>query len=445
MPSYIRFLTIIAVAGATFCSAVQMAAADGSGNTKLGKGALSKNGGSFNTAIGFQSMDPNSLCTGGGIPSACCSDVGKGTCGNSGDSNVAIGKWALQSNTAGGGNIAVGDSVLASNTTGGDNIGLSSFLALGYNTRGSENIALGYTALLGNTTGDENIALGLSAMYNNWFDGFQCASAGVPRSCCISAGVGNCARGNIALGTNSLRENQSGDFNVAIGWHALANYDDGDNNIALGFEAGRDATGSYNIDIGNVGGPESNSIRIGTVGTHTSTFIAGISGQTSPAGVAVFVNADGKLGTATSSARFKDDIRDMGDSANALMKLRPVRFKYKSEIDSSGLQQYGLIAEEVARIFPALVVYDGEGRPQTVRYHFVNAMLLNEVQKQHRQMQLQRKMIHSQAQEIARLRAQVVEISTMQTRLDALEAAVTRQQATAPRTVSAMIAGESVH
>jgi Chaperone of endosialidase len=98
----------------------------------------------------------------------------------------------------------------------------------------------------------------------------------------------------------------------------------------------------------------------------------------------VFVNSSGQLGTTTSSARFKEDIEDMSSVSDVLLKLRPVTFHYRRLYDDgSRHQQFGLVAEEVARVDPDLVAFDGEGRPQTVRYHFVNAMLLNEVQKQH--------------------------------------------------------------
>ena len=152
--------------------------------------------------------------------------------------------------------------------------------------------------------------------------------------------------------------------------------------------------GSYNIYIGNTGrASESDTIRIGH---HTSaTYIAGIPGQTSAGGAAVYVNADGKLGTTTSSRRYKEEIADMDAESDVLLKLRPVSFYYRPELDETHLRQYGLVAEEVAEVAPELVAYDKDGAPQTVRYHFVNAMLLNEVQKQRRRLEAQEDEIRS--------------------------------------------------
>jgi hypothetical protein len=143
------------------------------------------------------------------------------------------------------------------------------------------------------------------------------------------------------------------------------------------------------------------------VGIQTATFVAGISGTTSPGGVAVFIDGNGQLGTATSSRRFKEDIREISEESDGLMRLRPVAFRYKPQIDPTGLAQYGLIAEEVADVYPDLVVYDREGRPETVRYHLVNALLLNEVQKQHRNAEAQKETIEQLKTEIERLAARL--------------------------------------
>src|SRR5262249_7760938 len=145
--------------------------------------------------------------------------------------------------------------------------------------------------------------------------------------------------------------------------------------------------------------------RIGTNGIHTTAFLAGISGATSAAGVAVLVNSNGQLGTTTSSRRFKQEIADVGRESDILMKLRPVGFYYKPELDVSHTRQYGLVAEEVAQVAPGLVVFDQEGQPQTVRYHFVNAMLLNEVQKQQRLIEAQQRENKDEQQQINRLQA----------------------------------------
>jgi hypothetical protein len=165
---------------------------------------------------------------------------------------------------------------------------------------------------------------------------------------------------------------------------------------------------SNNIDVGNAGVvSESNTIRIGSVGTQTAAFIAGISGVTSASGNAVFVNPSGQLGTTTSSRRFKDDITDMAGESDVLMKLRPVSFFYKPEYDETQTRQYGLVAEEVAQVAPQLVAFDKDGVPQTVRYHFVNAMVLNEVQKQQSTIARQQAEIQDLAARLAKLEALV--------------------------------------
>jgi hypothetical protein len=144
------------------------------------------------------------------------------------------------------------------------------------------------------------------------------------------------------------------------------------------------SAGNNNIDIGNVGtSGDSAAIKIGTQGTQTSAFIAGISGVTSSGGIEVFVNSSGQLGTANSSRRFKEEITDMGDTSSKLLQLRPVTFFYKPEYDDgSHLLQYGLIAEEVAKVYPEMVAYDHDGQILTVRYQMLAPMLLNEAQKQ---------------------------------------------------------------
>ena len=279
-----------------------------------------------------------------------------------GSYDTAMGVQALFSNTTGLGNTASGASALQLNKTG--NYNTASGMNALYNTTGNGNTASGMNALYSNTTGTGNTASGMEALYNTT------------------------ASNDTASGFQALYSNTTGTQNVADGYQALYN-NTGSNNIAFGYAAGTNATtGNNNIYIGNVGvAAEGNTIRIGTLGTQTSTFIAGISGATSASGVAVYANASGQLGTATSSRRFKNDIADMGAESDLLMKLRPVAFYYKPELDETQTRQYGLVAEEVAQAAPQLVVFDKDGLPQTVRYHFVNAMLLNEVQKQHGQIE----------------------------------------------------------
>ena len=157
----------------------------------------------------------------------------------------------------------------------------------------------------------------------------------------------------------------------------------------------------YNINVATAGvAGESNTIRIGNVApftdlygfvhpVHTATFIAGISGQTAPSGVAVYINTDGQLGTLTSSARFKTEITPMNRASEAILALKPVTFRYKKEIDPAGTSQFGLVAEDVEKVNPDLVVRDKGGKPYSVRYEQVNAMLLNEFLKEHRKVEEQ--------------------------------------------------------
>jgi endosialidase-like protein len=222
---------------------------------------------------------------------------------------------------------------------------------------------------------------------------------------------------NTFLGRYAGIDMTAGDYNTAVGSSALGSASGGSqHNVAVGYFSGFNLqTGSHNIYIDSFGpavsGNESGRIRIGD-SNHTATYIAGINGVTSSGGVAVYVNSSGQLGTLTSSIRYKEDIEDMEASSDRLMELRPVTFHYKPEYDESGLQQYGLIAEEVAKVDPQLVVYDADGTPQTVRYHFINAMLLNEVQKQHRQIEEQQAKIGAQQSMIDQLAARLAKLET---------------------------------
>ena len=233
------------------------------------------------------------------------------------------------------------------------------------------------------------------------------------------AGAANTSgMGNTFIGLNAGTTTAGGNSNTFVGQGAGSSNNSGGSNIAIGTGAGSSlTTGSNNIDIGNVGSAtESATIRIGTTGTQTTTFIAGISGVTVSGGAAVSILANGQLGTITSSRRFKDDIQDMAAASECLLSLRPVTFRYKPEFDPKGIPQWGLIAEEVSEVNPDLVVRDDQGVIQTVRYEQVNAMLLNEFLKEHHRVtDLKTK----QEQEIT---ARDEKISTLEKRLAELEA-----------------------
>jgi len=212
---------------------------------------------------------------------------------------------------------------------------------------------------------------------------------------------------NTALGFNVLYYNTTGNNNTASGSEALSSNTTGSNNIALGMSAGSNlTTGSNNIDIGSKGlAGEANTIRIGKNGTQTTTHIAGISGVTVAGGVGVIIDANGHLGTMVSSERFKDTIKPMDKASEAILALKPVTFRYKEEIDPDGIPQFGLVAEDVEKVDPALVARDAKGKVYTVRYEAVNAMLLNEFLKEHRKVEEQGATIARQQKQIEALTA----------------------------------------
>ena len=208
--------------------------------------------------------------------------------------------------------------------------------------------------------------------------------------------------------------NTTGSNNTAIGQNALKSNTTGKSNIAIGSNAGVSlTTGDNNIDIFDRGIPgESNTIRIGKQGTQTNTYLAGISGVTVADGIGVVIDSTGHLGTVTSSARYKKNIEPMNDASEKILSLHPVRFRYKEELDPQGIAQFGLLAEDVAKVDPDLVAKDGEGKPYTVRYEAVNAMLLNEFLKEHKRAEAQAKKVEDQANKIERLEAALQEMTT---------------------------------
>ena len=247
-------------------------------------------------------------------------------------------------------------------------------------TNGLENTALGNRALQNDTVGNANTAAGTGALDGNRA-GNRNTGIGILT---LESGREDNGPDNTAYGYRALGDN-NGSRNTGIGWNALKTVFEGIENIALGHEAGRNlsSSASYNIDIGNRGfAGEFNTIRIGDV-DQTKTFIAGVSGAT-VAGAAVVINASGKLGIAPSSQRFKDEIKPMGKASEAIFALKPVTFRYKKELDPKGTKQFGLVAEQVEKVDRDLVVRDSDGKPYTVRYDAVNAMLLNEFLKEHR-------------------------------------------------------------
>ena len=308
-----------------------------------------------------------------------------------GSANTAVGWFSLFSNAGGSFNTATGAGTLLFNTADANTaFGTATLL---FNTTGFQNTAVGTAALLNNTIGNGNTATGINALLSN------------------TTGSGNTANGGRALVNNTI-----GSENTAIGGAALANNSTGALNVALGDDAGSGVTTANNV------------IAIGTqvAGENVSDtcYIGNIFNQTSSGGAGVFVNSAGKLGTGTSSRRFKDDIKPMDQTSEALFALKPVTFHYKKEIDPARTSQFGLVAEEVEKVNPDLIVRDKEGKPYSVRYDQVNAMLLNEFLKAHRRMEEQDKGIEELT---ARLKQQAAQIQKVSAQLEASKPA--------PRTV----------
>ena len=319
------------------------------------------------------------------------------------DNNTAEGTNALFTFTGvspnnGGENTAIGFEALYHNTSGNHNTA-SGFQALFSNTTGSANTAVGHNAL-GSNTGSDNTAVGGGTLASN------------------STGHDNTASGRRALNLKT-----GGSYNAADGEYALASGTSASQNTALGYGAGYHlTTGGNNIDIGNLGvAGEVNTIRIGNpVNTvypdgithlaQTKVYIAGFA--TAVTGSTVVVNTTThQIGTMPSSARFKEEIQRMDNASEAILALKPVTLRYKKHIDPDGTSQFGLVAEEVEKANPDLAVRDKDGKLYSVRYDAVNAMLLNEFLKAHRQMEEQDKRIEELTAQLKQQAAQIQKVS----------------------------------
>jgi hypothetical protein len=346
------------------------------GNTAEGQNALlSLTSGTYNTAVGFFSLSSTTTSS----------------------FNTGIGAGALLSNVAGpldtpngvppgAENTATGAGALLSNSTGAQNTANGAF-ALFSNTESNFNTAIGARALFLNTIGSENTATGASALQLNTTGNFNVANGGF--ALLLNASGNN----NVAIGDSALINNTSGNNNVAIGGSALS-VTTGSGNIAIGFQAG------------SLVGSSGNVIAIGSPGddVDNSCFIANIrDAQTQNAdAIPVLVDSAGQLGTASSSQRFKKEIKPMDKISESILALKPVTFYYKN--DKTDTPQFGLIAEEVAKVNPALVVRDKSGEIYTVRYEAVNAMLLNEFLKEHQKVEDQDRKLKEQQATIAQLK-----------------------------------------
>jgi trimeric autotransporter adhesin len=377
--------------------------AGGSFNTAVGAGTLTLNTGNRNTAVGAAALFLNT----------------------SGSENTANGTLALFNNASGGGNTAIGDSALFSNQIGSSNTA-TGVNALFSNTGsindpsfGSNNTATGVNALFSNTRGFRNTAIGVNALSTN-FDNNDNTAVGVDalssnrqsENTAVGAGALKAAQfaaGNTAVGFRALANNQS-NANTAVGNGALFNNSSGLLNTALGTNAGFNVTTARNVNcIGHIGQNVNFSTWISNIyGTAT------VSGTTLP----VVVSDVGQLGTAGSSARFKKEVKPMDRASESILAFKPVTFRYRS--DKGNAPQFGLIAEEVARVNPDLVVRDKNGEIYAVRYDAVNAMLLNEFLKEHRKVEeLTKDFQATVAQLTARLDEQAAQIQKVSAQLEA--------------------------
>lgn len=342
--------------------------------------------------------------------------------------NTAMGYASLQSVTTGSFNSAFGVNALQDST--GDYNSAFGTGALTYNNVGNNNTAVGYSALLGQNNGfpvggNDNTAVGADALYSNKQN--QNTAVGSQSLHANTNGTLNTASGfqslyhsttgsnNTAAGANALygQHGMTGSNNTAVGVNALQHVSTGDNNIAYGYQSGLSVTtGSHNIDIGNEGAETDNGIiRIGRPGIQSATYISGIDTNV-VTGAAVYVTSSGELGVLASSERYKTAIEPLDDDADRLQLLRPVSFHLKN--DPAGSIQYGLIAEEVNKVYPELVIHDAAGNIQGVRYDELAPLLLKEVQQQRRELA-----------DVAQLRQQVAELKKMN---EAMQAALIELQ-----------------
>ena len=258
------------------------------------------------------------------------------------------------------------------------------------NTTGHDNTAIGVDAMVFNDTGTQNTATGVNALFNNEIGNDNTANG---LSALLSNTTGN---GNTGVGESALFTNAAGSDNTAIGLNALIG-STGNNNTGVGTNVGSGVTTANNVICIGAG--------VAGANVDNSCFIGNIFGATSTGGAAVFINTSGQLGTLTSSKRFKEEIKPMDKASEALLALKPVTFRYKKEIDPARTSQFGLVAEEVEKVNRDLVVRDKDGKPYSVRYEAVNAMLLNEFLKEHRKVEEQDHRLQEQEATIAQLKA----------------------------------------
>ncbi|MGE0858888.1 MAG: tail fiber domain-containing protein [Gammaproteobacteria bacterium] len=365
---------------------------------------------------------------------------------SSGNDNSAFGLNALANITTATGNSAFGVNALAAATTGNHNsaFGISALQRL---TTGSGNVALGQNAMVATTRGNNNVAVGMRALEDNIRGGGNTALGAGAMTGLVS---GN---GNVAVGVGAMQGITSGSSNIGIGLQSLFRSSTASNNIAIGENTLFNSFGGGNIAIGRRAGfnlrfgagnllldnegiaTDQRTIRIGTQGRHRAAFMAGVRGVNVTGGLPVVVRSNGQLGIQASSRRFKQDIAPMADASARLLELAPVTFRYKAaEADGSRPLQYGLIAEEVAEVFPELVAHDAQGEVESVAYQTLSVLLLNEFQKQHSDFEIARATLAAVARDTAKrdaelvaLRAEVAELRAAAAELLALQRATSER------------------
>jgi hypothetical protein len=381
----------------------------GNQNTAEGTDALfSLTTGVWNVAVGFQALHSDTTGT---------QNTATGYkalfLNTTGSKSTAYGSQALYNNDTGNNNVATGFNTLFSNTTGNNNTG-NGFRTLNFNN-GDDNTATGFNALYNNRTGVENTATGSQALLhnfdasNNTANGFQALfsnTTGSPNTAVGHqalasniTGIGNVAvgdqalavndnpdtfGGSTALGSIALTVNTSGFQNTAVGRRALEFSTDGSNNTAVGWRAGDNiTTASGTVCIGSftTGANDNDTTYIRNVGTTIQPFAAGV------VDLVTVRLSDNRLGRNGSSQRYKEDIKPMDKASEALYQLKPVTYRYKKDIDPNQNLDYGLVAEDVAKVDPKLAIRDGNGKIESVRYMAIYNMMLNELIKEHRKVE----------------------------------------------------------
>ena len=345
-----------------------------------------RNTGSQNTFIGAQAGANNTTANYNTFVGA-SSGFGNST----GSNNVFLGHAAGTTNSSGTRNTFAGDSAGVFNIDGNDNTLFGANAGGGMTEGGSANTVVGsQAAATFGFSGSNNTFMGYNA-------GFSMTSGGENVFVGSLAGYGNTTGGNNTfVGIGAGEGNSTGNYNTFIGPNAGVD----------------NSTGSYDVYISSVGTypDESNAIRIGDPNYQTSAFIAGIYNN-NISGAVVQITASGQLGITSSSRRYKEDIQDMGNSSSELLRLRPVTFRYKKPFeDGSKPVQYGLIAEEVAEVYPDLVARSADGQIETVKYQLLDSMLLNELQKQNATIAAQKERIRSQEQRINSLEERLARV-----------------------------------